>query len=180
MRIATNGNLPSSEFGLALGYVIGHHFLNMQDLHYGYWPAGLAPVPQNLAQAQGHYTEFLMSHIPAGVTSVLDVGCGAGNTARKLIERGLSVDCVSPNGVLTSVAKEVLNGRGDVFETRFQDLQTDRRYDLILFSESLLFISLEAAIPAPQYVTARRPVASPPGPRTPAATSAARIRSGGR
>ena len=143
--IPTNGNLPSSEFGLALGYVIGHHFLDMQDLHYGYWPAGLAPVPQNLAQAQAHYTEFLMSHIPAGVRSVLDVGCGAGNTARKLLERGLRVDCVSPNGVLSGVAQHVLQGKGDLFEVRFQDLQTERRYDLILFSESLLFIPLDQA-----------------------------------
>jgi len=143
MRIATNGNLPSSEFGLALGFVVGHHFLGMQDLHYGYWPEGLAPVPQNLARAQANYTDFLMSHIPSGVKSVLDVGCGAGNTARKLLDRGFTVDCVSPNGVLTDVAKQVLAGRGDIFETRFQDLQTDRRYDLILFSESLLFIPLE-------------------------------------
>jgi SAM-dependent methyltransferase len=145
MPIPTNGALPSSEFGLALGFLIGHHFLNMQDLHYGYWPTGLPPVPQNLAQAQAHYTDFLMSHIPAGVKAVLDVGCGAGNTARKLLDRGFKVDCVSPNGVLTDVAKRVLNGSGDIFETRFQDLQTERRYDLILFSESLLFIPLEQA-----------------------------------
>jgi len=145
MPLPSDGNLPSSEFGLALGFVIGHHFLNMQDLHYGYWPDGLPPVPQNLAQAQANYTDFLMSHIPAGVKSVLDVGCGAGNTARKLLERGFTVDCVSPNGVLTSVAKQVLQGRGDIFETRFQDLATTRRYDVILFSESLLFIPLEEA-----------------------------------
>jgi len=144
--IPTNGNLPSSEFGLALGYVIGHHFFNMQDLHYGYWPEGLTVAPQNLAQAQAHYTEFLMSNIPAGVKSVLDVGCGAGNTARKLLERGFTVDCVSPNGVLTDVAKQVLKGRADIFETRFQDLRTDRRYDVILFSESLLFIPLDEAL----------------------------------
>ena len=145
LPIITNGHLPSSEFGLALGFLIGHHFLDMQDLHYGYWPEGLAHVPQNLAQAQAHYTDFLMSHIPAGLKGVLDVGCGTGNTARRLLERGFTVDCVSPNGVLTGVAKQMLQGRGDIFETRFQDLQTERRYDLILFSESLLFIPLEEA-----------------------------------
>ena len=112
----------------------------MDDLHYGYWPDGLAVEPQNLARAQANYTDFLMAHIPAGVTSILDVGCGAGNNARKLLDRGYRVDCVSPNGFLTSVAKQVLDGRATVFETRFQDLETDRRYDLILFSESLLFI----------------------------------------
>ena len=128
-----------------MGYLIGHYFLNMQDLHYGYWPEGLAPTAWNLAQAQAHYTDFLMTHIPPEVRSVLDVGCGAGNTARKLLERGLSVDCVSPNGVLTDVAKRVLAGRATVFETRFQHLVTERRYDCVLFSESLLFIPLDEA-----------------------------------
>jgi len=112
----------------------------MQDLHYGYWPADLPVSPQNLARAQAHYTDFLISNLPVGVKSILDVGCGAGNTARKLLERGLTVDCVSPNGFLTSVAKQVLGDRATVFEAKFQELETDRRYDLILFSESLLFI----------------------------------------
>ena len=139
------GDLPSSEFGLALGLVIGRHFFDMQDLHYGYWPPDLAVAPRNLAQAQANYTDLLMSHIPAGVRSILDVGCGAGNTARKLIERGFKVDCVSPNSVLTGVARQTLGDRATIFETRFEDLETDRRYDLILFSESLLFIPLDAA-----------------------------------
>lgn len=117
----------------------------MQDLHYGYWPADLPVVPQNFARAQAHYTDLLLSHIPPGVRTVLDVGCGAGNTARKLLERGYQVDCVSPNGVLTGVARQVLGDRATIFESRFQDLETDRRYDLILFSESLLFIPLDAA-----------------------------------
>jgi MPBQ/MSBQ methyltransferase len=137
--------LPSSEFGLALGFILGHHLLDMQDLHYGYWPPDLAVVPQNLAQAQANYTALLLSHIPPGVRTVLDVGCGAGNTARQLLERGFQVDCVSPNGVLTGVARQTLGDRARIFECRFEDLETDRRYDLILFSESLLFIPLDAA-----------------------------------
>jgi len=132
--------MPSHEFGLALGFIVGHHFLDMDDLHYGYWPEGLPVVPRNLAAAQAHYTDLIVSHIPPGVRTILDVGCGAGNNARKLLDRGYQVDCVSPNGFLTSVAKQVLDGRATVFETRFQELETDRRYDLVLFSESLLFI----------------------------------------
>lgn len=142
---AFQADLPSSEFGLAMGFLVGHYFLNMQDLHYGFWPEGLPVEPRNLAQAQAHYSEFLMQHIPAGVRTILDVGCGAGNTARKLLDRGFQVDCVSPNGVLSGVARAVLTGRATIFESRFQDVQTDRRYDLILFSESLLFIPLEEA-----------------------------------
>jgi SAM-dependent methyltransferase len=142
---ASSADLPSSEFGLAMGFIVGHYFLDMQDLHYGYWPEGLPVAPRNMAEAQARYTEFLVAHMPDGVRSVLDVGCGAGNTARKLLERGYRVDCVSPNGFLTGVARQVLDGRATIFETRFQDLDIDRRYDLILFSESLLFIPLDQA-----------------------------------
>lgn len=139
--------LRSPEFGLALGYLFGHHLLNMRDLHYGYWPDGLAVDVQNLARAQAAYTEFLMSHVPPGVHTILDVGCGAGNTAHKLLERGFRVDCVSPNGFLTSVARQVLGDRATVFAARFEELETDRRYDLLLFSESFLFIKPAAALP---------------------------------
>lgn len=143
--IPVGADLPSHEFGLAMGYLIGHYFLDMQDLHYGYWPIDLPPRPQHLALAQARYTDFLMQHIPTDVRTVLDVGCGAGNTARKLLELGYQVDCVSPNGVLTGVAQSVLQGRAQIYEAKFQDLITERRYDLILFSESLLFIPLDQA-----------------------------------
>jgi len=138
--LAPAATMPSHEFGLALGYIVGHHLLDMQDLHYGYWPADLPVSMRNLAEAQSHYTDLIIANIPEGVRTILDVGCGAGNNARKLLERGYQVDCVSPNGFLTDVAKQVLAGRATVFETKFQQLDTDRRYDLVLFSESLLFI----------------------------------------
>lgn len=130
-----------------MGYVIGRHFFGMEDLHYGYWSDGVAVEIANLAGAQAAYTDVLMSHIPAGVRSILDVGCGAGNTARRLVERGYEVDCVSPNPFLTGVAREVLNGRARVFEGKFEDLAAHRRYDLLLFSESFLFIKPDRALP---------------------------------
>ena len=145
-RVPDAAALSSSEFGLALGLIFGRFFLDMQDLHYGYWPPELERVPQNLAAAQAAYTELLITHIPQGAKSVLDVGCGAGNTARKLVERGYKVDGVSPNSFLTAVARQTLRDRVTIFETKFQDLVTDRRYDVVLFSESLLFIPLEQGL----------------------------------
>jgi len=139
--------LKYPEFGLAMGYVVGRHFFGMEDLHYGYWPDGLTVEVQNLAHAQSAYTDFLIENIPAGVRSILDVGCGAGNTARKLVERGYQVDCVSPNPFLTRVAREALGARATVFEGKFEDLAADRRYDLLLFSESFLFIKPDRALP---------------------------------
>ena len=139
--------LKSPEFGLAMGYVLGRHFFGMLDLHYGYWPDGVPVDVQHLAQAQAAYTDFLMSHVPEGVQSILDVGCGAGNTAKKLVERGYRVDCVSPNPFLTQAARDTLGDRARVFEGKFEDLATDRRYDLLLFSESFLFIKPDRALP---------------------------------
>lgn len=140
------GDLPSHEFGLALGLVVGRYAFKMQDLHYGYWTDDLPVEIQNIAAAQARYTEFLMDRIPQGVRTILDVGCGAGNTARKLLDRGYRVDCVSPNGPLTAAARALLGDRVAFFECRFEDLETDRRYDLILFSESLLFMKLDQAL----------------------------------
>lgn len=145
-------SLPPPEFGLALGYVICSQFLGMEDLHYGYWPAGLAVELRNLPQAQATYTDFLLSHVPQGVRTVLDVGCGAGNTAVKLLARGYQVDCVSPNPYLTGVTRQKLGDRGTVFEGRFEDLDTERRYDLLVFSESFLFIKPDRALPLAERV----------------------------
>ena len=86
--------LQSPEFGLALGLVLGRFALAMQDLHYGYWSDDLELTPQNMPRAQARYTDELMGDIPADVRSILDVGCGAGNTALKLLDRGYEVDCV--------------------------------------------------------------------------------------
>jgi SAM-dependent methyltransferase len=138
--------LQSPEFGLALGLVVGRFALDMQDLHYGFWTPDLELTPANMARAQARYTDELMADIPAGVRSILDVGCGAGNTARKLLERGYEVDCVSPNAWLTAEARKVLGHRARVFESKFENVSLDRKYDLILFSESFLFMKAEEAL----------------------------------
>jgi SAM-dependent methyltransferase len=138
--------LESPEFGLALGLIFGRHFIGMEDLHYGYWTDDLPLDVRNLPAAQARYTEELIADIPRGVRTILDVGMGAGNTAKKLIERGFEVDGVSPNAYLTSVARQRLGDRARIFECKFEDVVTDRRYDLMLFSESFLFMDAERAL----------------------------------
>lgn len=132
--------MPSREFGLSLGLIIGKYCLKMEDLHYGYWTNNLEVDVQNLPKAQAQYTELLIQNIPDGVKTILDVGCGTGHTAKKLQDRGYKVDCVSPNPHLTKLAREKLGDQSTVFECRYQELETDRKYDLVLFSESFLFI----------------------------------------
>ncbi len=134
------------ELVLALEFLLGRHFLHLCDLHYGLWPDGLPVTLQNLPQAQHAYTAFLLSHIPHGVKTVLDVGCGAGYLARQCIKQGYVVDCVSPNVFLNARVREELGAQGTVFDCRFEDLQVGRRYDLVMFSESFQFIQAAVAV----------------------------------
>lgn len=135
------------EIGLAMTHRLARYFLGSRDLHYGFWPEDLPVHFRNVALAQEAYANALIADIPEGVESVLDVGCGGGATALRLIERGFQVDCVSPPGPMAELARDTLRDRVTLFETPFQELETQNRYDLVLFSESILFIRpLDTAI----------------------------------
>ena len=138
--------LGSPEFGLALGLVAARWAVGMQDLHYGLWPDGLEVTLVNVPAAQAHYTDQLIADIPPGVKRILDVGCGAGNTARKLLDLGYEVDCLSPNAWLNEEAKKAVAGRARVFLSKFETIELDGKYDLILFSESFLFMKAAPAL----------------------------------
>lgn len=132
---------------MAMAHRAASYFFDAQDLHYGYWRDELPVHLRNLSQAQEAYSAALISDLPDDAESILDVGCGAGATARRLAARGYSVDCVTPPGPLAEIAAERLGGDLNLFVTPFQAFESPRTYDLILFSESILFIRpLEAAI----------------------------------
>ena len=130
-----------------LGLILGSRLFPGGDLHYGYWADGLEVTWANLATAQVAYSEFLMDHIPGGVNSILDVGVGTGVLAEKLTARGYKVDGVSPSAALTHLARERLGEAVTVFPVRFQDLEADRRYDLVIFSESFQYVPPELSLP---------------------------------
>jgi SAM-dependent methyltransferase len=99
-----------------------------------------------MPRAQSCYSDFLLSHIPPGIKSILDVGCGAGKNANLLLTKGYQVDCVSPSKKLTSHARALLGDRVTIFQDRFENLNCDRRYDLLLFSESFQYIKLDRSL----------------------------------
>ena len=134
------------EIGLDIGLAFSKHFYKTDYLHYGYWPEDLSVEPSNVFQAQENYANYLLKNIPEGVNSVLDVGCGSGKFAEKLIENGYLVDCVSPSSNLSKHVRNRLGNRSVIFETRFEDLETEKCYDLILCSESFQYLLLEEAI----------------------------------
>ena len=136
----------SREIGLEIGLIVGTHFLNTEHLHYGYWTSDLNIDLFNLPQAQEDYSNFIISHIPDRAKTILDVGCGIGRFALKLINIGYRVDCVSPSSVLTEHTHNLLADKSHIFECSFEKLETEKRYDVILFSESFQYVNLEKAI----------------------------------
>ncbi len=136
----------SRNIGIEIGAICGKYFLKSQHLHYGYWTSDLQVNIASLPIAQENYANFLISHIPDGVRTILDVGCGLGQIPKKLVDMGYQVDCVSPSPFLSNQARELLGNTSHIFECYYEQLQTENRYDLILFSESFQYIDIEEAI----------------------------------
>lgn len=130
---------------MEIAAICGRHFLKLEHLHYGYWTKDLEVDLANLRVAQENYVDFLISNIPDGVNSILDVGCGMGQIAKKLTDTGYKVDCVSPSPVLAQQTQDLLREESKVFECYYEQLQTEHLYDLVLFSESLQYIDPEKA-----------------------------------
>jgi len=134
------------DVGLEAGMAFSRFFLNTEHLHYGLWQSGETVSISSLRRAQDRYTETLLSHIPEGAKTVLDVGCGSGCHANRLSELGYHVECVSPSPFLTREAFRLTRGKIQIHECRFEDFQTDGAYDVVLFSESFQYVELATAL----------------------------------
>ncbi len=146
MAIKRDKKTVSREVSLEISAICGKHLLNLDHLHYGYWK-NIEPKLVNLAEAQTKYAEFLTSNIPAGVKTILDVGCGTGQMAKLLTEKGYEVDCVSPSHFLAEKTRKLLNEKTIVYECFFEDLKTEKKYDLVMFSESFQYMKPEQSLP---------------------------------
>ncbi|HXA01478.1 MAG TPA: class I SAM-dependent methyltransferase, partial [Cytophagaceae bacterium] len=137
--------VDSKEVGLEIGLLIFKFFLKSEYLHYGLFSDNLETDITNLAKAQQNYAELLISNIPADTKKILDVGCGSGKTAQELIKRGYEVDCVSPGKILTAHARGLVGDKAQIFQTKFEDLNTNKTYDMVMFSESFQYINMESS-----------------------------------
>jgi len=144
--MAAERKVELKDVGLDIGLSIAKHFYKTEYLHYGYWEEGLSVEPANVLQAQDNYADLILSHIPEGTKTILDVGCGSGKFATKLLDAGYEVDCVSPSPFLSDYARGLFGDRAHIFECRYEALQTHKTYDLILFSESFQYLPLKEAL----------------------------------
>ncbi len=136
----------SRELGLEIGHILGKGVLKLEHLHYGLWKKGLEPDLLNLHTAQEEYCRFVVSHIPAEVKSILDVGCGTGAFSKRLIDLGYKVDCVCPTEYQNELVEGLLGGSSEIFKCKFEDIQTGKKYDMVMFCESFQYIDLDRVI----------------------------------
>ncbi len=140
----------SREVGLIIAMILGKHFLGTEDLHYGLWTEDMELKTGNFPLAQDKHSKLITDNIPDGVKRVLDVGCGAGVLAKKLIALGYHVDCVSPSPLLSEQVRKNIGPGSTIFESTFEAMDTEGllgSYDMVLFSESFQYVNLAASFP---------------------------------
>ena len=136
----------SKEVGLEIGLLLARFFLDSEDLHFGYWPEGSKTGFLTFPEAQSRHSDLIFKNIPDNVDSILDVGAGSGELAKKLSAKGFKVDCVSPSSFLSDSIESKLPAESKLFRTTLENLETENRYDLILFSESFQYVKLQKGI----------------------------------
>ena len=140
---ATMGSRTSTDEGLKfLQQVFG-----MQMLHLGLFTDETPRDLDGVARAQYEYTRTLIGLIPKGVKTVLDVGCGTGETSKMLIEAGFSPEGLSPDPFHGEKFRETVGPDHAFHLSRFEDLRPGKTYDCLLFSESPQYIDKDAFFP---------------------------------
>jgi len=117
-------------------------------LHYGFWDqpdtVDIESITiQEIKNAQGRYIEHLVSYIPEGVKSILDVGCGIGGNANYLVNKGYSVETLSPDDFQKSAIVKKFNNQMTFHHCKFEKFRSKKKYDLLLESESACYISID-------------------------------------
>jgi len=136
--------IDTRSLGLDIGLAYTKWLTGAENLHYGYWH-GLEVCAANLGAAQSAYTDLLFERLPDTPCRILDIGGGAGETARKLLALGHQVEIVVPSAFLASRCRENAP-EAVVHETTFEEANLTGPFDVCLFSESFQYIPLDQGI----------------------------------
>jgi len=139
------GRIDTRSLGLDLGTSLMRFLTGREILHYGLWKNGQDVCAANLRAAQEAYTEKLVSLLPPGRLTILDIGGGCGETARGLQALGHSVEIVVPSEVLAERCSAIAGPLTRIHCVPFEGFTSERRFDVCLFSESFQYIAIDLA-----------------------------------
>ena len=136
--------------GLDIALKVSSFVTGKEHLHYGLWEK-LDVTLENLGKAQEAYTNLLFKYLPKKEPQkkleILDIGGGAGENAKKLIERGHRVTIIVPSKILAEHAKINTNKKAEILITTFEDyIPKYNTFDLCLFAESFQYIPIKTAL----------------------------------
>lgn len=137
--------IDTQAVGLDVGLAFIRWLTGAENLHYGLW-TGLEVTAGNLRAAQDNYSTKLFGYLPEGPLRILDIGGGAGETAKKLLALGHSVEIVVPSAFLAARCRETAEG-ATVHECTFEAFSGTGPFDLCLFSESFQYIPMTESLP---------------------------------
>ena len=148
MQFQKNNALDTKALGLEVSLAVAKFVTGKENMHYGVWD-NLDPCLENLGKAQEQYTKLLFKYFPKKKKlKILDIGGGAGETAKKLISLGHSVTIIVPSDILSKRCLENTNNKAKVHNIRFEDYEPKKNqtFDLCLFSESFQYIPAKIAL----------------------------------
>ena len=136
--------------GLDIALKVSSFVTGKEHLHYGLWEK-LDVTLENLGKAQEAYTNLLFKYLPKKEPQkkleILDICGGAGENAKKLIERGHRVTIIVPSKILAEHAKKNTNKKAEILITTFEDyIPKYNSFDLCLFAESFQYIPIKTAL----------------------------------
>jgi MPBQ/MSBQ methyltransferase len=133
--------------GLDLELFFATEILKLKSLHYGYWDEPPERIDlDSVRLAQARFTERLLAHIPTGVQKILDVGSGIGDNARALAAKGYTVTALSPDKNHGKYYGAPGEGGITFHNVKFEDFQSEERFDLIFISEALNYFDRDIGL----------------------------------
>src|SRR3989344_5856056 len=139
-----SATLPRPEgFDVELNFYV--NVLKFKSLHWGYWKNINNHSLSNLGKAQEAYTLKLISLVPKGVKTVLDVGAGIGDNAILFSKHGYKVLAISPEPTQRKIFNELSKNYENIsfIQSKYEDLNLETKFDLILMSESSNYFPLK-------------------------------------
>ena len=134
MQFQKNNTLDTKALGLEVSLAIAKFVTGKENMHYGVWD-NLDPCLENLGKAQEQYTKLLFKYFPKKKKlKILDIGGGAGETAKKLISLGHSVTVVVPSNILSRRCLKNTDNKAEVHNIKFENYEPKKIRNLTCVS----------------------------------------------